>query len=210
MEEQKKDEKVSYTSIQPKKPEGPKPATTVATGKVRKKGLGEKFAETFLATDLKSVANSIIFDTLIPSIKNAIDDIIENSKNMMLYGDVRGRHTEQRNRQGVVRTSYDRFFDERNGTRIVSDSRQPLQPKPRNLIDDIVFDTRAKGEDVLANLRSDLREYNMVSVMRLYQYAGISSNYAQDKYGWYNLDEARVLRVRDGFLLELPRPQVLD
>jgi len=40
--------------------------------------------------------------------------------------------------------------------------------------------------------------------------AGINSDWADNKYGWYNLAPSKVERVREGYVLVLPRTEVLD
>ena len=53
-------------------------------------------------------------------------------------------------------------------------------------------------------------EYGVVSVKDLYSYAGKKTDYTKEKYGWYDLSNASVERVREGYLLKLPKPVVID
>ena len=50
----------------------------------------------------------------------------------------------------------------------------------------------------------------MVSVADLYDLVGISGNYTDNKYGWTNLRNSDVQRVRDGYLLKLPKALPFD
>ena len=52
--------------------------------------------------------------------------------------------------------------------------------------------------------------YDEVSVGSLYQLVGITPDFTDDKYGWTNLSTASVSRNRDGYYINLPRPQILD
>ena len=54
-----------------------------------------------------------------------------------------------------------------------------------------------------------LDRFDAVSVADLFDMAGISCNYTDNKYGWTNLDSARVERVRDGYIIRLPRATTL-
>ena len=47
--------------------------------------------------------------------------------------------------------------------------------------------------------------YEVVSVADLYELVGITGNYTDNKYGWTNIRNAEVVRVRDGYVLKLPK-----
>ena len=47
--------------------------------------------------------------------------------------------------------------------------------------------------------------YSMVSVADLYDLIGVTGNYTDNKYGWTNIRNAEVVRVREGYLLKLPK-----
>ena len=55
-----------------------------------------------------------------------------------------------------------------------------------------------------------LEKYGMVSVADLYDLVGVTGNYTDNKYGWTNLSNAEIVRVRDGYQIKLPRARVLD
>jgi len=51
----------------------------------------------------------------------------------------------------------------------------------------------------------------MVSVADLYELVGIQGSYTDNKYGWTkNIRNASVVRVRDGYLLKLPKALPFD
>ena len=59
---------------------------------------------------------------------------------------------------------------------------------------------------------SRMARANQVQVaVTYYEACGVSSNrpYTDEKWGWTTLRNARVIRVRDGYTLELPRPEPL-
>jgi hypothetical protein len=197
----------SYSNISAKKKDE-KTVEKVATGRViqKKKTLREKFSETFMSTDGHSVTEYVIFDVLIPSVKDAISEIVGGALNMMLFGDRKGRHTERRNGQSVVYTSYENYYNNRNR----SDDRRDQGPRSRANVEDIVFNTRLDAEEVLSNMIDRINEYGVVTVKALYEFADLKSNYTMDSYGWYNLNNATVDRVQGGYLLKLPKPVVID
>lgn len=205
----------AYNKVQAvKKSEDPvvKKVEKVTKGLVtkKKKTLGEKFKETFLAIDMHSVAEHIIFDVLIPTAKSTIDDIVEGTKNMILYGDRQGRRTTRDRGRSFV-TSYDKIYDEkRNPNRGNPSSSQSPALRAKSLVEDLVFATRGDAEEVLSNLVDDIEEYGAVSVKSLYSYAGQTSDWTKDTYGWTDLKDASVIRDRQGYLLKLPRPVAID
>lgn len=189
-------------------PGSEKRVTKVTRGRVAKKpqNLGSKFAETFLATDMQSVGNHLLFDVLIPGAKDAFMDMLD----MMLNGDRRGDRTRRDKGRSYVYTSYNRYYDDRSRA---SDSRKDADrgmPRSRSVVEDLVFDSRGDAEEVLSNLVHLIEEYGVASVRDLYGFAGMTSDYTKERYGWYQLDSAHVTRIREGYLLKLPRPGVID
>jgi len=76
--------------------------------------------------------------------------------------------------------------------------------------EDIILRTRGEGEAVIASLSDLIEDYGVASVADLYDLVGITGSFTDNKYGWTNLRTASVTRVRDGFLLNLPRPTPID
>ena len=50
-----------------------------------------------------------------------------------------------------------------------------------------------------------IETYQMVSVADLYDLVGVTGDYTDNKYGWTNLRNAKVVRVRDGYMIDLPK-----
>lgn len=211
MDERKRDERFpgnSHAKIVPKEVE--KKVEKVANGRVvtRKKSFGEKMAETFLAADWSDIYRHIVFDVLIPEAKNMLSDIIHGSTNMMLFGDRRGDRTDRSRGQSYVRTSmtdYSRYSSDRN-----RDDKQVNRPISRNVVDDLIFDSRGEAEEVLSNMLDLIAKYNVASVKDLYIFANVPSDFTKEKWGWFDLREATVDRVQGGYLLKLPKPCVID
>ena len=72
--------------------------------------------------------------------------------------------------------------------------------------DDIIFETRGDAELVLDQLESAIANYGIASVADLYDLAGITCrNYTANRYGWTDIQSAKVIRTREGYTLQLPR-----
>lgn len=186
-----------------KKPE--KKVEKITSGKVikQKKSLGRKFAETFLGENIESVSSYIIYDVIIPAAKNMIFDTVNNGIEMLLFGQIRGSRT--RRDRGRSYVSYSSYYKDRDRDRQIS-----LRNRARHNFDDIILESRGEAEEVLSHLVELIDVYGMASVADLYDLVGVTSNFTDNRYGWDNLSSARVVPVRGGYLLELPRPIVLD
>ena len=185
-----------------KRPEGSGPPDKklekVVSGgtKTRKKSEVKKIANIFVPEDVENVKSYILIDVIVPGIKNAIADAVS----IMLFGEA-GR-LGGRNNKGS-RASYQRYYDDRR-----DDRRDYGRPRAVSGFDydDIVFDTRGDADLVLDQMESAINQYSLVSVADLYDLAGITCrSYTANKYGWTDLRGAKVVRVRDGYILELPR-----
>lgn len=103
------------------------------------------------------------------------------------------------------KVSYQRYYDDPR-----RDDRRNYNQRTRPVagfeFDDIIFDNRGDADLVLDQLESAIANYGMASVLDLYDLAGLTcQNYMADKYGWTDIQSARVARTRDGYILQLPR-----
>lgn len=172
----------------------------VVTGsvKVKKKNGVTKFADTFISEDIHNVKSYVITDVLIPSIKRAISEMVTNGIDMILYGSTGGRSK----RSSADRVSYRNYYDRRDDYSYRDRDRVRTSPYS---FDDIVLDSRGEAEEVLARMDELIDQYGIVSVADLYDLVGVSGNYTDNKYGWTNIRNAEPIRVRDGYMLRLPK-----
>lgn len=173
----------------------------VATGKTRKKNEVRKFADAFIAEDVKSVKDYIIQDVLIPAAKKAIVEMVDSGINMLIYGESKPRNKDRNGSRVSYTKYYERERDYERGTRTRARGYD---------YDDIILDTRREAEEVLDRMQDLIDTYGMVSVADLYDLVGINGSYTDNKYGWTRLRDADVQRVRDGYLLKLPKALPFD
>lgn len=173
----------------------------VAKAKTKKKSEIKKFTDVFVAEDITSVKDYIVNDVLVPAAKKAISDIITNGIEMLLYGEVKGKNRDRNN----GRISYTKYYER--------DREYDRYSRPRRSVydyDDIILETRGEAEEVLSRMDDLIDTYGMVSVADLYDLVGVQGNYTDNKYGWTNLRTASVQRIRDGYLLKLPKALPFD
>jgi len=164
--------------------------------------LSKKIADMFMGEDTDSVIGYILKDVLIPAAKSALYDMVTGGMEMRLYG--QRKSTRSRNDRNKTWTSYGESSRSENR----GDSRKDTN-RVRHNFDDIILETRGEAKDVLSHLVELISSYDMATVADLYDLVGIESTFADNKYGWDELSTAHVTRVREGFLIELPRTKLL-
>ncbi len=170
----------------------------VVHGRVRTKPKSgvSKITDVFISEDAANVKSYIVMDVLVPAVKKAISDIVRDGIDMILYGESRGRRSSSASGYVSYR-DYSRS-DDRDRFR---DSRS----RSSYAHDDIILDSRGEAEEVLTRMDELIDTYGNVSVADLYDLVGKSSEYTDNKYGWTNIRNAEPIRVRDGYMLKLPK-----
>ena len=175
--------------------EDKKKVDKIVKGKVKTKKKNG-ILSSFINDDLQDIKKYIVEDVLIPTIKKTITDVVKNSIDMFFYGEV-----SRPNRTNSSRISYSSYYDR---------DREPRRRRNDLLIDDIVLESRSEAEEVLDRLDEMIEEFGMASVLNLYDLIGVTAPFTADKYGWTDIRNATAVRVRDGYLLKLPRVMPLD
>lgn len=172
--------------------------------KTRRKPLMRKLQDTFLSDDVDSVRSYLIFDVVIPAIKDTISEVVSKGTDMALYGDIRPRNSKQPN----TKVSYASYYS--SGRK---ESRKTSVDTKRRFSDyeDVIFESRGEAEEVLSSMFDFLRDYKATTVADLYDLVGITGNgFTDNKYGWTDLTGAKVRRIRDGYVLDLPKAEYIE
>ncbi len=170
--------------------------------KSRKKSEFQKFADVFIQEDAQKVKSYILMDVLVPAVKKAISDIVTNGIDMILYGE-----TGRTKKSGTAsKVSYRSYYDKRNDQRDYSSART----RTGYDYDDVILDNRGEAEEVLSRMDELVATYGLVSVADFYDLVGITGSYTDNKYGWTDIRNASVVRVRDGYTIKLPRALALN
>lgn len=190
-----------------------KPAVEqIVTGKVRKqkKGFFKRVSQSIFGDDTKSVGAYVLQDILIPAAKDLVVDTIRGGIEVAVYGERQSRGSRGRN-SGY--TNYDKvsYRSDREKERGRDDRRDiSRSARSRHDFDDIVLETRGEAEDVRMHLVDMCYDYGQATVADFYDLVGVTSSFTDNKYGWTDLRSASVSRVRDGYLINLPRTELLD
>lgn len=194
----------AVSSLDQKPQDTPPKAKKVVTGAVQVKPKSEarKIADIFVADEVHNVTNRVIDEVLIPGIRDMIRTMITEAADMMFGG---GRKRNDGRPSYSTYGSYYRYGDA-NSKR----DTPPFRSRRDFDIGDIVLSTRADAEDVLQEMDDWVARYGTITVASLYDILGMDlSNYQANRYGWHSLRDADVQRVSGGYLLRLPRPELL-
>ena len=194
----------------------PKQEQVVKDGHVtlKKQSAWKKAKHRIFEQEGKDLKDYVIYDVLIPSIKDTISNIVSNGVDILLYGDARHINSKRVGILGGTRygnyVSYNSISSNKstNSIRTPASSNSTLR---NNLaLDEFIFQTRGEAVEILDRLSTILIDYGVVTVADLYDLCGLKTPYTYNNYAWRDLSTAGVSMTRDGYLLNLPTPQTLD
>lgn len=191
------------TTLDKKSIKEKKEIKAVVNGKVtkKKKGIGSKIgAVLFDDNNVGDVKEYVIFDVIVPAVKNAISNAITGGIDMLLFGERRSDSLRSSESRGY--TSYSS-----RSTRRSDSSRQGYRRSSLFELDDILLPTKLDANSVIDNMFNILDEYGVVSVADYYALVGEPSNYQMNAWGWENLNNVYTQRTRNGeYKIVLPKP----
>ena len=175
----------------------------------RKRSLTKRFIDIFIDEDVGDVKSYLIYDVLVPAIKENVADMINSAVGLLLFGDAGRRAYRRGGNNGTgSKVNYNGMF---NGGQRSDRQARVGRAQAAHDFEDIIFETRGDAELVLDGMLELLGDYKQVSVADFYDLAGVSTEFTDNKYGWTNLCSARVMgSPRNGYTLSLPRCTALN
>lgn len=173
----------------------------VISGKAATKPKGElaKFADTFVAGDIRKVKEWFIKELLIPTVKDTIWTAISKGSERLLYGEA--GHAPKKSKLPFV--DYNNLFKQTSTPTPVATT----QSNPLHSIDNIFLDDEEDAQKVLATMHAYIAEYGSVSVSELHEFIGEPIGpFTGSNWGWRSLNTASYAPTGDGrYKLILPR-----
>jgi hypothetical protein len=173
----------------------------------RRRPLGKRFAETFIQGDARSVREAVFWGLVIPKVKDVFLDAAWESLQVMLFGSSRSgrstsgsssyRYEARHSPDRVLRPDRDRSSMSRSA-RASHDFRE------------ILWETRVQAEEALDVMEAAIDQFDMVSVADLYDLAGQKAEFTDQDFGWTDLRDSVVRKVRGGYIIDMPRPHPLE
>lgn len=196
-----------------------------AKANIRKQSKGEAIASSFFVSTAKDVTEYVVWEVLIPNLKDVLYDMIDGTALMMLWGNdgrsSRRGYSSKKGRNGHE-TSYTSYYrsSEREG-RGYSNSK-PWSNSPECSEDRYGVTFEGLDREDAYRLRDSLIDwldsYHEVPLDIAKAYAGIPEvdiPYLDKQVGWYSLAELKIKKRpqpgrRDSFAVELPPLERLD
>lgn len=213
---QNKNEKIEYsnTNKNDSKKETPKKnLKKVVTNDVivKKKSVGKKIKDIFVAADFKSVSGHVIYDVLIPAARNMIVDCANKGVERLFFGESRFRRPPGPQGRGpmskytyqtpVYREGYsEQYRDPR--TNPPTGNSFPKTGRP-----DFYCQTRQDADSVLEMMYDTLNVYEVVSVLDFNTLVDLPISYTDQNWGWTDLRGAEVRQERAGWIIDLPKAE---
>lgn len=187
---------------------------TVGDASLRRPPLGKRLARTFIAEDVSSVSRYILLEVLIPAAKDLILDVGREGLERMLFGGrSSGRRSGYRSQPQNGYVSYNRYSSGSSNPPWRRDEPQTSmsnRARRQHDFDEILLPTRTDANQVLDSMYELLSKYNQVTVADLYDLVGIDGKFTDDSWGWTRLDGSKAVRVNNGYILDLPKPEQID
>lgn len=169
------------------------------SAKAKKKSEVKKLTDVFISEDICNVKSYIWNDIIVPIVKKAISETVD----VILYGE----SGNSKKKSPASRVSYRSYYEDRDDNR-----RRAYGSIRKSNYDynDIVLENRGDAEEVLIKLDELIDVYGSASIADLYDMVGMSGSYTDNRYGWDKPGVGSVVRVRDGWLLKLPKVIILN
>ena len=181
-------------------------AQSVVSGKVSSKetSMVKRTARNFLAEDMENVKSYIILDVIIPTIKDAIVNVVSNGISMLVYGDtVPAKKGSRFNYNGVTNKR----------TSVVTPKAMAAERRVSHDFRDVQFDSRTDALEVLSRMNEYIEDYGSCTVEDFYQFANQAEyvKFTDRNWGWTQLGNIEIVRYHGGtFGLNLPRAERLE
>lgn len=185
----------------------PKDIQKVITGGIKSKEqpIAKKMAKSFLADDISNVKSYILLDVLIPTIKEAISQIIKNGSDMLIFGDVKP--------VGGKKGGYNYNGISSGKSSIMSSPHRTANRRAMHDFREVTFETRSDAMEVLSQLNELIENYGSATVEDFYIFIGEgkTAKYTDRKWGWTNLEGRNIERVLGGgYMIDLPPAEALE
>ena len=194
------------SNVNKKQPEREKIKPITNNVAVKKESEFKRFKKNFFAEDTKTVKGQVFTSVIIPGIQRLITDMVKTGIDVLIYG---GRSKDHRDsRAGYV--SYSSYSNRGTRSEYNKIPEAVYSKKDAFSFNEVVLFDRGEAEEVLDSLIDQIDRYGMVSVADFYDMVGQSAPYTANKYGWRNLDNVGIDRVRDGYSINFPKATPLD
>lgn len=180
-----------------------KPVVSAGDVTMRQPGLAKKTRGFFNIDGIGKYLMDTIFK---PAVKDTIYDLLTKGGSYAIYGDNKPAGTMLRSNQSTQRgttVNYAGFSQTSNRTATKQDyTYGPTLP-------DLVFESRAKAQEVYDAIVNIFSRFNNVSVQDIYEICGMTCPYTFQNWGYFDISSFKVMKNYYGWEIVLPRPEPL-
>lgn len=178
---------------------------------VKDKSMKRRVAEAFISNERGNIKDHVIFDVVIPAVKNAVSDTVTDAINLLLFGERR------KGSKASSRTPYGSFWASsvnEECARAVS-SGETVRTSSMSRYLDAAWESKEDANDILGCMVEIMEAYRKVTVADFFGLIDDPKNFpiesVHNKWGWKTLSDVTVVKASNGLWgLSLPRPQRLD
>jgi hypothetical protein len=169
----------------------------------------KRFFDYLFAESPKDLARKVGRDVVVPRVKAGFEQAFNEFLSGMLWGNGMARPPSNLVSGAVMRAGGINYQGISSQASSMTQARQAITNQSSGNYQDLILPSQEYAEVLLANLIDLLNQYRVVAVADLYELAVQRPAISDNSYGCPSLDTARISKVRDGFLLELPRPSLI-
>ena len=178
----------------------------------RKKSLWKEVKGEFISEDAPTVGSYLLYDILLPALRDLVSDIGHGALDMAMGTDNRRYRSRGRSRRDDrTYISYDRYWDyepprsRRSRYDDEDDDYRGFRRSNRRVpssedLAEFIFDSKKEAEDLLREMDEQIDRYDNVSVGyflgRIRQ--DMPGDWAVENWGWFNLDTAKIKHAYGG------------
>lgn len=172
---------------------------------VKKQSGLRRVANSMFTDNVGSAKEHVIYDILIPSAKNFALETVKSFLGMN-GGNYRG-YSGAAGSVNYNRPSYSNYSNNYSGASYNNYNRPTVNPNQGIQYENLVVNTKAEADEVLAALNDAICRYQFATVGNLYQLCGrVDYPYVYDNYGWMSVANAYAVANLDGtWSFKLPR-----
>lgn len=183
-------------------PRKEKKVEKVVSGEVssKKRSMGSRIGRAMINDDIGDITDYLIFEVLVPVFKQACAEGLTNAINGIFGTNVRVPLSGNTRNVAYSKIS--------TGTQ----QKQPSVTERDVSIFDYenqLFETRSDCEEVINALADIIEEFGCASINDFYDLIGKTAPYTAQKYGWKSMSSAYPQKVRDGYVIKLPRATLI-
>lgn len=177
----------------------------------RKKTLGRKFKDTFLAEDISDIKDHLYEDIIKPSAQNlafdiaeSITDSIRDGFEMAIFGRSSSRSRKKRRKgsdSNTIFVDYGDYYSSENSR----ERERREQSRNSNNVKEYLFPTKDSAQSALELMSDYIQEHRVLSVGKYYEFLRKPTKAPDYNYGWSDISSAKIEKVDDGFMINLPK-----